>query len=226
MTLRHLLLALSMGLTLASPIRADEPSALEQAPDGWINLLADAGPDLKGWTRVPIPPPPRGTLQPENQWSMDAKTGVLTCSGQHGHEWLRFDREYSDFVYHVEWRYIPVDGKKGYNSGMYGRNSADGTIWHQAQMGSGSGGFLFGDTEQGGELKRVNLAKESVKDRVRPAGEWNTFELTCKGKDMLLWVNGAQTCAWHDCEVPAGYVGLEAEGWAIAFRNVRLKPLK
>jgi hypothetical protein len=25
--------------------------------------------------------------------------------------------------------------------------------------------------------------------RVKPAGEWNTFEITCKGKDVTLWVN-------------------------------------
>ncbi len=129
-------------------------------------------------------------------------------------------------MYHVEWRYIPVEGKKGYNSGIYGRNSEDGRIWHQAQMGGGSGGFLFGETEKGGKLERVNLSKEALKDRVKGPGEWNTFEITCKGKDMRLWANGAETCAWDDCEVPSGYVGLEAEGWAIEFKNVKVKPLK
>ena len=55
---------------------------------------------------------------------------------------------------------------------------------------------------------------------MKPAGEWNTFEITCKGKDMALWVNGAVTCEWHDCEAyPKGYVGLEAEGFRIEFRN-------
>ena len=61
--------------------------------------------------------------------------------------------------------------------------------------------------------------------RVKPAGEWNTFEITCRGKDMTLWVNGAVTNQWHDCEVKRGYVGLEAEGWRIEFRNVKVKPL-
>lgn len=222
----RVLVGMALVVGVAGLARGDEPSALERDSEGWVDLLKEAGPELKGWTRVPIPPPPKGKLQEANQWSMDEKTGVLTCSGKHGHEWLRYDRELSDFVFHVEWRYIPVEGKTGYNSGMYGRNSKDGTIWHQAQMGSGSGGFLFGETEQGGELKRVNLARESKKGRVREAGEWNTFELTCKGKDMILWVNGAETCAWHDCEVEAGYVGLEAEGWGIEFRSVKVKELK
>ena len=42
---------------------------------------------------------------------------------------------------------------------------------------------------------------------------------------MTLWVNGAETSAWHDCEVPKGHVGLEAEGFRIEFRNVKVKPL-
>ncbi len=115
-------------------------------------------------------------------------------------------------------------GKKAYNSGIYARNSKDAKVWHQAQIGGGSGGYLFGETMKDGELVRINLSKEAEK-RVKPAGEWNVLEVTCKGKDMTLWVNGGVTCAWHDCEVPRGYVGLEAEGYRIEFRNVLVKEL-
>jgi hypothetical protein len=116
-------------------------------------------------------------------------------------------------------------GEKGYNSGIYARNSADATIWHQAQTGDGSGGFLFGDTLVGGAPRRINLSKELLDKRVRPAGQWNTFEITCRGRDMTLWANGAETCRWHECEVPRGFVGLEAEGFRIEFRDVKVKPL-
>ena len=60
---------------------------------------------------------------------------------------------------------------------------------------------------------------------VKPAGEWNTFEITSRGRDMTLWVNGAVTNEWHECDVPKGYLGLEAEGYRIEFRNVKVKPL-
>ena len=36
-------------------------------------------------------------------------------------------------------------------------------------------------------------------------------------------INGAVTAKWTDCQVPRGYVGLEAEGWDIEFRNVKFK---
>jgi hypothetical protein len=211
------------GLLAPAPDAGSETSALERTPEGWTDLLAGSKPDLKGWTRGPIPP--GGKLSDETQWSLDSATGLLVCEGNRGHEWLRWDKELSDFIYHVEWRFIPVEGKKGYNSGIYVRNSADAKVWHQAQTGNGSGGFLFGDTLIDGQIKRVNLSKEVRSQRVKPAGEWNTFEITCKGTDLILWVNGAVTCEWHACQVPMGYVGLEAEGWRIEFRNVKVKPL-
>jgi hypothetical protein len=198
-------------------------SAREADPSGWTDLLARAGKELNHWTRGPIPP--TGRLNPQSQWSLEGATGYLVCEGDKGHEWLRYDKEVGDFVFHVEFRYSPVTtGKQNYNSGVYARNSKDAAVWHQAQIGGGSGGYLFGETMKGGKLTRINLSKEATK-RVKPAGEWNALEITCKGKDMTLWVNGGVTCAWHDCEVARGYVGVEAEGYRIEFRNVLLKEL-
>jgi hypothetical protein len=223
--------AIAMTLLASVPARparsADTPSALESSPEGWTDLLAEAGPQLKGWTRLPVKP--GGTLQSEtkSQWSLDPKTGVLLCEGDGGHEWLRYDTEVGDGIFHVEWRFVPVAGdhKKGYNSGIYVRNSADAKIWHQAQTGDASGGFLFGDTPAHGDLKRINLSKGVRVKAVKPAGEWNTFEITCKGKHLSLWVNGVNTCEFDACEIPRGYLGVEAEGYRIEFKNVKLKRL-
>jgi hypothetical protein len=220
------ILAVMLGFMLCTVAAAGDdivPSALERDSQGWTDLLAHAGPRLEGWVRGPIPP--TGKLNPRSQWSLDAATGHLVCQGDGGHEWLRWDHELGDFIYHVEWRFTPVAGKKGYNSGLYARNSADARIWHQAQTGDGSGGFLFGETSVNGTLKRINLSKQQPASRVKPAGQWNTFEITCRGKEMTLWVNGAITNTWRDCEVPRGYLGVEAEGYRIEFRQVKLKPL-
>jgi hypothetical protein len=206
-----------------APFAEDTKSAFETDPKGWTDLLVRAGTELDNWTRGPIPP--TGRLNAQNQWSIEKATGYLVCEGDKGHEWLRFDKEYGDCIFHVEFRYTPIEtGKKAYNSGIYVRNSADAKVWHQAQIGGGSGGFLFGESPQGDKLGRFNLSKEA-KNRVKPAGEWNTVEVTAKGKDISLWVNGAVTCTWHDCNVPRGYVGLEAEGYRIEFRNVLVKEL-
>lgn len=200
-----------------------EPSALERDPQGWIDMLGSAGAGLDGWSRVTIPP--GGELSEKSQWSLDPATGVLTCQGDGPHEWLRLDQVLTDFVLHVEWKFTPVAGKKGYNSGVYFRNSSDGKMWHQAQCGDASGGYLFGETLSMYALKPFNLKEEVKEQRVKPAGEWNTIEITCKGRQITLWVNGAVTNTWRGCQVPRGYLGLEAEGWRTEFRNVRVKLL-
>jgi hypothetical protein len=62
-------------------------------------------------------------------------------------------------------------------------------------------------------------------NRVKPAGEWNIYELSAVGKQITLWINGAVTSRFKECEVPRGFVGLEAEGYCIEYRNIQMKPI-
>ena len=219
----------TFGALLLANARGEDPppspSALERSPDGWVDLLAGAGTTLKGWARGSIPAGRALDTAKPSQWTLDASKGILTCKGDGGHDWVRWDNEVADFVFHVEWRFIPVEGKKGYNSGIYARNSADAKVWHQAQTGGGTGGFLFGESLTDGKLQRFKPSLKARDGRVKSAGDWNTYEITCKGREMSLWTNGAVTCVFDACEVPKGFVGLEAEGYAIEFKNVKLKTL-
>lgn len=218
-----IVLLLGILQVLAGDPQKAEPSALDKEPKGWMDVLSTAGAELDGWKREPIPT--GGDVSERSQWTLDEKTGILTCQGDGGHEWLRLDQVLTDYIFHVEWRFAPVPGKKGYNSGVYVRNSSDGKMWHQAQCGDASGGYLFGETLASYALKPFDLQKEMKEQRVKPAGEWNTYELTCKGRQVTLWVNGGITNFWRSCPVPRGYIGLEAEGWRIEFRNVKVKLL-
>ena len=112
-----LVVVLGSAVCRATADEGETPSALERDPSGWTDLLSQAGPKLEGWTRGPIPP--TGRLNPRSQWSLDTATGHLVCEGNGGHEWLRWDKELGDGIFHVEWRFTPVPGKKGYNSGIY-----------------------------------------------------------------------------------------------------------
>ncbi|HEX9188535.1 MAG TPA: DUF1080 domain-containing protein, partial [Vicinamibacteria bacterium] len=135
--------------------------------------------------------------------------------------WLRHDRDMGDAAVHVEWRFVPVEGADRYNSGVLARTAADLSVWHQAQAGL-AGGFLFGVTKVADGRKR--LQQEPAAARVRPAGEWNAYEVVARGRSLSLWVNGAFTSEL-DIDVPRGHFGLEAEGWRIEFRNLKVKAL-
>ena len=192
------------------------------ADTGWIDMLP--GPNVAGWTRIAIPP--GKPVSDKQQWSVDSSNRTLTCKGDQGHEWLRYDaRQFDNFMYHVEWRFTPVDTPTPkYNSGVFFRNDNDGTIWHQAQTGAGAGGYIFADTPVNGELKRVNLVKDRKGKFEKPAGEWNSTDIRCEGKHCSLTIND-QLSSEADLEVMKGYLGLESEGYLITFRNIRVKPL-
>ena len=200
---------------------AQTPSALESNPRGWTDILPDAS--LKGWTRAAIPP--TDPLKDFAGWKVDKASRTLLCEGDKlGHEWLRWDKELSDFIVHAEWRFRKLEGEPRYNSGVFVRNSKDAVIWHQGQTGAG-GGYLFGNTPVAGVVKRVSLREKMTENRVKPAGEWNIYEIRCDGRTIALWVNGAVVSEFTECEVPKGYLGLEAEGFPIEFRNVKVKAL-
>ncbi len=215
---------LLIGVLVAGRLAAAEatPSALESDPSGWVDLMPSA--DLKGWSRVPVPP---GAALGRAQWHLDDSGKVLVCDGDGGHDMLLCDREFGDAVFHFEFRYTRIEGKTGYNSGAYVRNSKDGALWHQAQFGDGNGGYLFGETPgPDGKKKFFTMQKEVTAGRVKPAGEWNTLEITARGRTLTLWVNGAVTCHFADCGCPSGFVGVEGEGYRIEFRNLKVKALR
>jgi hypothetical protein len=192
--------------------------------DGWKNITPVK--DLSGWTIVDVPKD--GPLPETPQWFIDKNSGNLVCQGDKGLDWLRYDvQQYSDFIFHVEWRFEKIAGKPKYNSGVYIRNSADRNVWHQAQTGDAAGGYIFGNTLADGEQQRVST-RDQMDNRdnpVNPAGEWNIYEITCKGSVISLTVNNIKTTTWENCKVEKGFLGLEAEGYFIEFRNIKVKEL-
>lgn len=187
---------------------------------GWMDLFPDA--QFTRWTRVPIPPTAK--LDEATQWKIDPANRVLICEGKGGHEMLRYNQEFGDFILRADWRFTKLEGEPRYNSGIMVRNDAMGNIWHQAQTGQ-AGGYLFGTTLVAGKPQRINLRDRMKENRVKPVGEWNTYEITCRGRTISLAVNGETVSEFTECEVPKGYVGLEAEGFRVEFRNIRVKPL-
>jgi Icc-related predicted phosphoesterase len=174
------------------------------------------------WTRIAIPP--THTVSNVMQWHIDPATRTIVCDGNGGHEWLRFNRQFADFRFHVEWRFTKLGGNPHYNSGVFFRNDADGIVWHQAQT-TQEGGYLFGATLIGGKKTSFNLMKEMTEDRIRPPGEWNAYDIDCRKNTCTLAVNGPIVNTLHT-DVLKGYVGLESEGFQIEFRNIELEELR
>lgn len=183
-----------------------------------IPMFANPG---KDWTRAAIPP--THAVSDVAQWHIDAAKRVIVCDGNGGHEWLRFNHELGDFEFRVKWRFTPLPDTTKYNSGVFFRNNQEGTIWHQAQTSLG-GGYIFGLTPIDGKPTRFNLQKEMKENRVKPAGQWNLYDIRCVGSTCTLAVNG-EVVNTVQTGITKGYVGLESEGYQITFKDLKLTEL-
>lgn len=59
----------------------------------------------------------------------------------------------------------------------------------------------------------------------KPLGEWNTYEIVCRGDSVTLKVNGVRQNTATGLSIREGAIGLQSEGAPIEFRNVKLLPL-
>jgi hypothetical protein len=71
----------------------------------------------------------------------------------------------------------------------------------------------------------MKFSPKPAVNHIKPPGEWNTYEIRCQGPKITLSVNGEASAEFTAPEVLKGYLGLEAEGFRIEFRNLRWRLL-
>ncbi len=189
--------------------------------------------DLTGWVAVNTD---------KDTWSV--KDGVLICSG-HPIGVMRTDRQYENFVLHVEWMHMEAGG----NSGVF--------VWSDAKPQESSR-LPNGIEVQMLELDWVNLHKidgqpaplayvhgelfgvggvevtpdnprgprsKSFENRCKPKGEWNTYDVVCVNGVIKLSVNGKFVNGISHASQRKGYICMESEGGEIHFRNIKIMEL-
>lgn len=149
--------------------------------------------------------------------------------------YLRTLKEYSDYHLHVEWRY-PDEPT---NSGVLIHVNGPDLLWpdhFQAQLKhENAGDFIVHGTGQSATINDT-VYRSTAEDRPllpklnpsneKPAGEWNSYDIICKGSSIELRVNGLLQNTALNCNLTRGAIGLQAEGSRIQFRNLWIKPLK
>jgi hypothetical protein len=216
------LAALLLG-GLAAPGPADEKGKA----DGWVKLFN--GKDLSGWKAYL---PPKSKVTPDKIWSVH--DGIIDCEGS-VYGYLITEKEYGDYVLRLQWRW----GKKvtkGRNSGVFVHVSGPDKIWPkgvEAQLFAGHAGDFWlvdGFTLQVDPARRDPKTPRHyyrLKDvSEKPIGEWNQYEITCKGDTIKLVVNGKLANEGTKAEATRGKILLQSEGAEIHFRNVELKQLR
>ncbi len=182
------------------------------------------GKDLDGW-HVYLKEP---GVDPKEIWKVHE--GAIWCKGD-PFGFLRTKEEYGDFKLVLEWRWP----EEPTNSGVLLRMTSEDKIWPlclEAQLKHERAGDVVGmgcdfneNIRPAGEFFRVAPRRNPSNEK--EPGEWNTYEIICKGDTVELYVNGEfQNKATGVQVPPRGHIGLQSEGSPIMFRNIELTPLR
>jgi len=210
-------LSLTLFLFTASAITAEESKQARQLLNGK---------DLSNWTWVTD----KQGSKLDDVWSV--KDGVLSCTGS-PRGYVRTKKEdYRDYSLIVEWRWPGKDG----NNGVLVHTSTPGAlgVWPKSievQLAHGNAGdfWVIGtdlDVPNEESRKKGRRHLNLTDDSEEPLGEWNRMEITCKGDEIVVKVNGELVNHAENCSVAQGAISLQSEGTPIEFRKVELKPLQ
>ncbi len=205
-------LAVCLTLTLTTAMVADEKGSK------WKTLLTDNLSDH--WTT-------------KGNWKL--KDGVVTLTPRAGEKgWARFDAylwlegQYEDFE--IEFEYMVQ--KRG-NSGFYFhvgdkkspvKKGIEVQIYDSHSKGKTK---RLTDHDSGGVIPGIPPKKNAAK----PAGEWNRFHITCKGKKVTIELNGVvvnEISLDHPRlkdRPKSGYIGFQDHALPLALRKIRIRKL-
>ena len=198
------------------------PTAVQaQTKDGFVPLFN--GKDLTGWEVR------ESKAGDKDKWSI--KDGVLVAKAGGG--WIGTKKMYGDFVLKTEWR-LSVGG----NSGVFLRVPDVQSKESPSALGMEIQILDDNDAKYKGKLKPYQYCgglyhfQGPSKNMFKGAGEWNAYEITCKGDSIQVVFNGEKVIdadASKDAVLAKrpkrGFIGLQNHGSDVEFRKVLIKPL-
>ncbi len=210
---RNIIWLLFLSLSLVSfNARADES----------IELFN--GKDLEGWTYHLD----KEGVRMEDVWSV--KDGVLACKGRPAGYLITKKDDFENYTLTLQWRWTDKPG----NNGALVHVTEPGAlgVWPKSlevQLGHGNAGdfWVIGTSievdKPEGRIegrRHLNLTDDSEK----PPGEWNEMEITCRGDEVIVKVNGDLVNHAKNVSQTRGAIALQSEGAPIEFREIKLQP--
>jgi hypothetical protein len=225
--MRQLLASAAAGALLVVAVGA--PSTGLPAA-GFVDLFD--GKNLTGWVNVNTDP---------HTWSV--RDGQIVCSGKPLGV-MRSERQYENFVLHIEWMHVEPGGNSGvflWSNARPGENRLPDGVevqmleldWVKLNTRDGKVppiAYVHGELFGVGGVKIVpdNPRGErsmSVENLCRGRGEWNTYDVVAVDGVVKLAVNGKFVNGVSRSTRKKGYLCLESEGAEIHFRNIRILEL-
>ena len=139
--------------------------------------------------------------------------------------YLRTKKEYKNFILSVEWRWTKVAA----NSGVLIHIQAKDTIWpvcYQVQQKVNAAGDII--CMNGLWAKEcIDTVKFTVPkmnpSNEKPVNEWNSMKVISNDGNLAVYINELLQNKISGMTARKGFIGFQAEGKPIEFRNLKIK---
>ncbi len=200
-------------------LRSSFAQDLHPAADatGFVPLFN--GRDLTGWKTTG-----NWLVEPDGSVSLHPREGEK--GWQRYDAYIATEKQYADFTLDLEFK-INAKG----NSGVFmrvGNIKEPVKTGFEVQILDTYGLEKPGHHDCGGIVKGIGPSKNMVK----PAGEWNRYSITVKGRSVKVIFNGEQIIDTSLDDITmkdrpnAGNIAFQDEALPVWYRNVRIKELK
>lgn len=199
---KNIFCILAVCYSTMSPTASGAELTDKEKDAGFVSMFN--GTNFNGWRFTG-----KESDKPPKNWSVEG--GVIKLSGG-SKPHLRTVYEFANFEMRFEWR----AKREKYNSGFFIR-SPKNLGKNQLNLAKGGEGKFIGGKLQG---------SKGVPDLQKPAGEWNEWRVLVVDDTVTFWCNNQLAWKGTGLQPEKGYIGLQAEGAPLEFRNLRIRQIK
>lgn len=202
---------------LAAPLLALTVAAAARAEGGFVRLFD--GKSMGEFTLVGV-----------TGANYRVQDGEIIASGK-GSGYFATRKSFRNYVLRFEWKYARPEGLQKDTdfdgaSGLLLHITGEHKVWPKAvqvQLYNRDAGSIFG---VGGAKARATKDSLAQATAVKPVGEWNQEEVTCRDGRITCKINGVVVSEAQNSEVKEGPIGWQYKGAEIHFRNIEVRELK
>ena len=205
-------------IAITNTFAAEPPGPI--TPTSRVELFN--GKDFSGWSFFLVSnTPPAETFTVTN--------GIMHCTGR-PFGYLRTKKDFRNYKVTAEWRFVKI-APQAENTGIFVHVQGPDQIWPKCIENQGKnqrqGDFVLmsGATCKGHETPELRVAKTQVPPNEKLPGEWNTYEIVCRGDSIKNFVNGKLMNEAESCNVTSGAIAIQSEGGEWELRKIHLEPL-
>jgi len=189
------------------------------------------GEDLTGWTIEAQPG--KGT----GDWSVDPSEHLLKCNPlpKGSMDYIKTEGRYDNFKLTLNYRYPPGGHASNSGSGVAVRSPGKYSNPYlprgiEVQIAHGMTGDFWAigsplTTSKGKAVGEDAKLLERSSGNEKPVGDWNQLEITCKGDQIMVVLNGKQVNKGRGAKVIKGHICLLNQSTTIEFKDIELFPL-